>query len=119
MSKRILVLVLLCASSAAASAAVPADCWSQQKHGHRDAAVSCFESMTRSSSAYDRAEGFWGLEQWDQANAQFRLATGAENSKPIYKVRWGLLLHERFNDADAAGLFKEALAQDDSLPEAY
>ena len=30
--------------------------------------------MSRSTDAYDRAEGFWGLEDWDQANAQFRLA---------------------------------------------
>jgi len=119
MSNRIAMLALLLASSAAASAAVPSECWSQRNHGHHDAAVACFESLTRSTSAYERAEGFWGLEQWDQANAQFRLATGAEDSKPIYKVRWGLLLHERFNDADAAGLFKEALAENESLPEAY
>jgi tetratricopeptide (TPR) repeat protein len=119
MSKCIAILVLLLATSAVGSAAVPGDCWSQQKHGKNDAATACFESLTRSSSAYDRAEGFWGLEQWDQANAQFRLATAAGDSKPIYKVRWGLLLHERFNDADAAGLFKEALAANDSLPEAY
>ena len=58
-----------------------------------------------------RAEGFWGLEQWEQANEQFRLATQPANSKPLYKVRWGMLLHERFNDAEAADLFREALAR--------
>ena len=30
-----------------------------------------------------------------------------------------MLLHERFNDADAAGLFREALARDPSNAEAY
>ena len=38
---------------------------------------------------------------------------------PLYKVRWGMLLHERFNDSDAADLFHEALAKDPSNAEAY
>jgi len=66
-----------------------------------------------------RAEGFWGLEQWILANEQFRLATQTADSKAVDKVRWGLLLHERFNDADAADLFHEALQKDPSNAEAY
>ena len=69
--------------------------------------------------AYERAEGFWGLEAWEQANAQFRLATQPERQQALYKVRWGMLLHERFNDTDAAGLFHEALAKDPTNAEAY
>ena len=111
------VFLLACAISA--RAAVPADCWMQQKHGHRTEATACFESLTRSAGAYDRAEGFWGLEDWEQANEQFRLATQPPDSKALYKVRWGILLHERFNDADAAGLFREALAKDPSNAQAY
>ncbi len=111
------VFLLACAISA--RAAVPADCWMQQKHGHHTEATACFESLTRSTGAYDRAEGFWGLEDWAQANEQFRLATQPPDSKALYKVRWGILLHERFNDADAAGLFREALAKDPSNAEAY
>jgi tetratricopeptide (TPR) repeat protein len=111
------VFLLACAISA--RAAVPADCWMQQKHGHHTAATACFESLTRSAGAYDRAEGFWGLEDWEQANEQFRLAAQPPDSKALYKVRWGILLHERFNDADAAGLFREALAKDPSNAEAY
>jgi tetratricopeptide (TPR) repeat protein len=34
-------------------------------------------------------------------------------------VRWGLLLHERFNDTDASNLFHEALEKDPSNAEAY
>ncbi len=111
------VFLLACAISA--RAAVPVDCWMQQKHGHHAEATACFESLTRSAGAYDRAEGFWGLEDWEQANEQFRLATQPPDSKALYKVRWGILLHERFNDADAAGLFREALAKDPSNAEAY
>ena len=116
-----LAVLLMCAgtSGAVASAAVPADCWSQRKHGHRTEAQSCFDGLTHSSDAYTRAEGFWGLEEWEQANEQFRLATQPANSKALYKVRWGMLLHQRFNNPEAAGLFREALAKDPSNAEAY
>ena len=116
-----LALLLMCAgiSGAVASAAVPADCWSQRKHGHRIEAQACFDGLTHSSDAYTRAEGFWGLEQWEQANEQFRLATQPANSMALYKMRWGMLLHERFNNPEAAGLFREALAKDPSNAEAY
>ena len=41
------------------------------------------------------------------------------DSDALYKVRWGMLLHERFNDTDAADLFREALAKDPTNAEAY
>jgi Tfp pilus assembly protein PilF len=100
-------------------AAVPADCWNLRKHGHSAEAQTCFENLTRSGDAYFRAEGFWGLEAWDQANEQFRVATQPASSKALYKVRWGMLLHERFNDTEAAALFREALAKDPSNAGAY
>ena len=34
-------------------------------------------------------------------------------------MRWGLLLHERFNDSDANDLFREALAKDPANADAY
>ena len=73
----------------------------------------------RSNSAYYRAEGYWGLEQYDQANEQFRIATAPPDSDPLYKVRWGMLLHERFNNTDAVGLFQEALQKDPKNAQAY
>ncbi|MGB2637280.1 MAG: hypothetical protein WAM58_25345 [Candidatus Acidiferrum sp.] len=119
--KRLLALAtfFLFASVAAAQAAVPTDCWNLRKHGHSADAQTCFEDLTRSGDVYFRAEGFWGLESWEQANEQFRLATQPANSKALYKVRWGMLFHERFNDTDAAGLFREALAKDPSNAGAY
>jgi cellulose synthase operon protein C len=104
---------------AVASAVAPSDCWSLRKHGRRVEAQACFDGLTQSSDAYSRAEGFWGLEEWEQANEQFRIATKATNSKPAYKVRWGMLLHERFNNPEAADLFREALAEEPSNGEAY
>jgi tetratricopeptide (TPR) repeat protein len=111
------VILVLCAVSARAAA--PADCCTLRKDGHRAEAQACFDGLTRSADAYSRAEGFWGLEEWEQANEQFRLATQPASSKILYKVRWGMLLHERFNDAEAADLFREALTKDPSNAEAY
>jgi tetratricopeptide (TPR) repeat protein len=116
----VLAFLICCtAAGAVASATVPADCWTLRKNGHPKEAQACFDGLTRSGDAYTRAEGFWGLEEWEQANQQFRLATQPANSKAVYKVRWGLLLHERFNNPEAAGLFHEALTKDPSNAEAY
>jgi tetratricopeptide (TPR) repeat protein len=113
------ILVFLLFAVVSARAVVPTDCWTLRKHGNRAQAQACFDELTRSSEAYARAEGFWGLEEWDRANEQFRLATQSPNSNASYKVRWGLLLHDRFNDGEAADLFREALEKDASSSEAY
>jgi tetratricopeptide (TPR) repeat protein len=119
MRSPVAIPLILLACTLSVHAAVPADCWTLRKDGHRVDAQACFDQLTRSSDAYIRAEGFWGLEEWDRANEQFRLAAQPENSNALYKVRWGMLLHERFNDAEAADLFREALTKDPSNAEAY
>jgi tetratricopeptide (TPR) repeat protein len=113
------ILALLMACSLAANASVPADCWALRKHGHAAQALSCFDGLTQSGDAYNRAEGFWGLEEWEQAKQQFEIALKQPNSPAIWRVRYGMLFHERFNDTDAADLFQEALAKDPSNVEAY
>ncbi|HEY1985730.1 MAG TPA: hypothetical protein VGG85_09990 [Terracidiphilus sp.] len=110
---------MLLASWTQARAAAPSDCWNLDKHGHRAEAQRCFETLTHSGDAYLRAEGFWGLEQWQQANEQFRVAAQAANAGASVKVRWGMLLHARFNDAEAADLFREALAKEPTNAGAY
>jgi tetratricopeptide (TPR) repeat protein len=47
------------------------------------------------------------------------LATQPATSPALIKVRWGMLLHERFNDPEAADLFHEALAKDPANAEAF
>lgn len=105
--------------SSTALAAVPADCWLMRKHGQERESQACFEQLTRSNDEAVRAEGFWGLEEWDRANEQFRLAAQSTSRQAIVKVRWGMLLHERFNNKAAAGLFREALEQDATNVDAY
>src|ERR1700723_1681411 len=97
----------------------PDACHALSKHGQQAEAKSCFESLVRSSTAYYRAEGYWGLEQYDQANEQFRIATAPADSDPLYKVRWGMLLHQRFNNTDAVGLFQEAVHKNPKNAQAY
>ncbi len=97
----------------------PDACHTLGKHGQQTEAKACYESLVRANSAYLRAEGYWGLEQYDQANEEFRMATAPPDSDPLYRVRWGMLLHDRFNNTDAVGLFQEALQRDPKNAQAY
>ncbi|GAC1421414.1 MAG: hypothetical protein NVSMB62_16310 [Acidobacteriaceae bacterium] len=106
-------------STAYAAVPAPNDCRAMQLHGRRAEAVSCFEALTRTPDAYLQAEGYWGLEQWDRANQSFRNATSDSGVKPLYQVRYGMLLHERFNNAEAVDLFHEALKADPGNALAY
>lgn len=110
-------LLTLALFSAVAHAATPADCWKLAHHGQP--ARTCFTQLMQSGNAYERAEGAWGLEDWQAANDNFRDATAAASSPAMYKVRWGMLLHERFNNAEAADLFREALQKDPNNAQAY
>ena len=112
------VLCLL-GASAVARAATPEDCQVLRKHGHRAEAQKCFESLAASRDPYLRAEGYWGEEMYQEANNQFRIAVAQAPSNAMYRVRWGRLMHERFNNTDAAGLFKEALERDPKNAQAY
>jgi tetratricopeptide (TPR) repeat protein len=108
--------VCVCAT---AMAVTPTDCSTLRLHGHRSEAQACYESLVRSGDPYLRAEGYWGLEQYQQANEEFRVAVARPDSSAEKRVRWGMLLHERFNNAEATDLFKEALQKDPKSADAY
>lgn len=99
--------------------ATPDDCHLLRKHGRRSEAQACYKSLTLAGDPYLRAEGYWGLENYEQANNEFRLAVAQNDRSALYRVRWGMLLHERFNNTDAEGLFKEALQRDPKNSRAY
>ena len=88
------------------------NCLQQRLHGEQTAAQKCFAALTRAEAPYLRAEGAWGVEDYDTANTEFRAAVAAADGNALYRTRWGELLHERFNNVDAAGLFNEALERD-------
>jgi tetratricopeptide (TPR) repeat protein len=100
-------------------AATPDDCHALGKHGHRAEAQKCYESLTAARDPYLRAEGYWGTEMYQEANNEFRLAVAQSPANASYRVRWGRLMHERFNNTDAANLFKEALEKDSKNARAY
>jgi cellulose synthase operon protein C len=87
-------------------------CLQQRLHGQDAAAQKCFAALAGAGWPYLRAEGAWGLADYDTANDEFRAAVAAAGGSALYRTRWGELLHERFNNADAVGLFNEALERD-------
>src|ERR1700678_3041053 len=101
-----LFALLLTAGSICRSATLQ-DCNTLRHHGKRPEAEACFQSLTESNNPYLRAEGYWGLGMYDNANNEFRNLVDSQKTVPLYRVRWGLLLHERFNNTDAEDLFEE------------
>lgn len=85
------------------------DCWGQRKRGRIAEAGACFQALTRSPLPLLRAEGFWGLGRFSDANDQFRVAEKTDPKNVDVKVRWGRMFEERYQPADAAKLFEEAL----------
>jgi tetratricopeptide (TPR) repeat protein len=113
------VLLLALATATAAWSATPEECRAMQKHGRRAEARACFQSLTITRDPYLRAEGFWGLSMFQEANEQFRAAVAQSPRNATYRVRWGRLMKERFNGADAEDLFNEAIEIDPKNPQAY
>lgn len=112
-------LTVVFAGAAFARAATPEECQALRKHGHNDQAGTCFEALSRAREPAIRAEGFWGLENYNDANNEFRAAVAQSANNANYRVRWGRLLHERFNNKDAADLFNEAIQRDPKNAQAY
>lgn len=90
----------------------PADCHALKHRGNREGARACYQKLSASRSAYERAEGYWGLGLHTDANTEFKQAIAAEPKNAMYRVRWGRLLLDRFNKRDAMQLFQEALEID-------
>ena len=71
-----------------------------------------YAKLAASSNPYLRAEGLWGIEHYQEANDQFRDLIKQHPKNAEYRVRWGHLFLERFNNDEAHGLFEEALKID-------
>jgi tetratricopeptide (TPR) repeat protein len=87
-----------------------ADCQTARKHGRIPEARMCFSRMSNSNDAWTRAEGLWGLKDYNGANDAFKAAEKQSPKNPDIKVRWGRMYLEHWQPADAAKLFTEALA---------
>src|SRR6185312_1062907 len=116
------VLALWLWGSGSAPQAPPpsaANCAALRLHDRSAAATACYQALAASPRLADQAEGDWGLGLYDQANTAFRAAAAQNDASAALRVRWGRLLHERFNDTDADGLFQEALQRDPKSADAY
>ncbi len=113
---RALVVLLWSAVAATAAAAPPPpevrQCLQLRARGQEAAAQKCFTGLAQAATPYLRAEGAWGLADYDSANNEFRAAVAQQAGNALYRTRWGELLHERFNNVDAVALFNEALQRD-------
>ena len=120
---RVLFRVIVCAACLAAASvargATPDDCHTLRRHGRRADAQKCYESLVAARDPLTRAEGYWGLEQYEEANNQFKIATDQSPQNAMIRVRWGRLMHERFNNTEADNLFGEALQRDPKNAQAY
>jgi Tfp pilus assembly protein PilF len=102
-----------------ASGATPADtCKNLYHHGKLTEAQTCFRGLLGRTDPFLRAEGNWGLQQWQEANNEFQTLDKSSPSA-LEKTEWGNLMLEHYQPQDAAGLFAEALEIDPNYVAAY
>ncbi|MDZ4799142.1 MAG: tetratricopeptide repeat protein [Bryobacteraceae bacterium] len=102
----------LFAGPVASQASTPtpgADCRALKHRGKNAEAHTCFMKLTVAKDQWSRAEGFWGIGAFKEANDSYKAAVAAQPKNPDVRVRWGRLFLERFNRADAKQLFMEAI----------
>ena len=97
----------------------PKDCRALRLHGKSAESIACFEALVRTGDAYAAAEGYWGLKDYEQAKQNFEAAIAQPKAPALWRVRYGRLFHERFNNEEAVKLFNEALQRDPKSAEAY
>ena len=102
-------VIVFCALASSLLAQSPRECRDLLSRGKRVEAKTCFNKLTSSPNPAFRAEGFWGIGAYKEANEQFKVAVAAQPKNPDLRVRWGRLFLERFNPTEARTLFKEAL----------
>ncbi len=86
-------------------------CWALR--ATRDAnATACFLKLTQSSDPAQKAEGHWGIREYQDALASFEQALQRYPDDPSVRIRFGQLFYERFNQPEAVKLLTEALEID-------
>src|SRR5947207_1804204 len=66
-------------------------------------------AFTAHAQTLQQAESLWRAHQYKEAGQVFESLVKTQPKNADHKVRYGRLLLERFNRADAASLFQEAL----------
>ncbi|MEO8096728.1 MAG: tetratricopeptide repeat protein [Acidobacteriota bacterium] len=84
------------------------ECEKLRHHGD-PAATACYQRLSRSNDPLTKAEGLWGLRDYDGANLAFRAAVKLTPKDGSRRVRWGRMYLDHWQVGDAQDLFKEAL----------
>src|ERR1700722_19671876 len=116
---KLLAALLITIPLAAQTPPALEECRGLKHHGKLAEAQTCYAKLAESSNSYLRAEGLWGIERYDDANNQFRDLIKQYPKNADYRVRWGHLFFERFNNEEAHALFAEALKIDDKNAPAH
>lgn len=82
--------------------------------GDRVRARACYSGLLESSDLFVRAEAWWGLDNFKQANDVFREALKEQPENADLRVRWGYLFEQTYNPEEAVQLFREALKIDEN-----
>jgi tetratricopeptide (TPR) repeat protein len=90
-----------------------AQCENLRKHGD-PGTKACYQTLTTSKDLAIRAEGLWGLRDYQGANNAFQTAVKARPKDANLKVRWGRMFMDYSQPGDAQDLFKEALEIDEN-----
>jgi cellulose synthase operon protein C len=88
-------------------------CEALRKHGD-PGTKDCYQKLSTSRDLAIRAEGLWGLRDYQGANDAFQAAVKARPKDANLKVRWGRMFLEYSQPGDAEAEFKEALAIDEN-----
>src|SRR5690349_24391704 len=88
-------------------------CETLRKHGD-PGTKACYQKLAASNDLAVKAEGLWGIRDFQGANAAFQAAVKARPKDANLKVRWGNLYLENSQPGDAQDLFKEALEIDEN-----
>src|SRR5260370_33689364 len=109
----------LAATTLSAQTQTLEQCRSLRHHGKLLEAQTCFGRLAAGSNPYQRAEGLWALERYQEANEQFKALVKQEPKNALYRIRWGQLFLQRFNHNEDGNLFNEALEIDKDNAQAY
>jgi cellulose synthase operon protein C len=115
---RLLACLLLSATLACAAAQLN-ECRILTHHGKVRLAQACYSRLLNDDNPFLKAEGYWGLGQYQEANDEFRAAYRNQPDSAEVRVEWGKLFLERFNVSEAANLFQEALKIDENYAPGY
>ncbi len=92
-------------------------CETLRKHGD-PGTKACYQNLSTSKDLAIRAEGLWGLRDYQGSNNAFQEAVKARPKDANLKVRWGRMFMEYSQPGDAQDLFQEALKIDENNAQA-